>query len=108
MTLAQVKTMLEAINGYNDKVVYRAWPIGQAPALPFICFMFENNDNFLADDLVYFSKKMIRIEHYSEFKDETAEAAIEAALDAKNLIWTKEETYIDDQSMLMIIYNLEV
>ena len=106
MTLAEMKTLLERTEGFQGKVAYRAFPIGQAPALPFICFYSPGNNNFSADDLVFFSCKRIIIELYTEEKDETTEAALEATI--SDLYWTKDEEYIDDEKMYMITYEMEV
>ena len=106
MTLAEMKTLLEAINGFSGKVVYRAWPIGQSPALPFIVFYTTGDDSFKADDKIYYAKKTVIIELYSEYKDETSEALVEAAMDG--IIYSKDETYIDDERMTLVTYTMEV
>lgn len=108
MTLAELYTALTGINGFSKKVVYRAWPVGEAPALPFICYLVEGSDNFGADDHVYKDILRVRIELYSENKDTTSEGAIEALLNSLYIYWEKDETYIDDERCYMIIYTIEV
>lgn len=108
MTLSELYTALTGITGFDKKVVYRAWPVGEAPALPFICYLVEGSDNFGADDHVYKGINRVRIELYSENKDTTSEGAIEALLDSLYIYWEKDETYIDDERCYEIIYSIEV
>lgn len=106
MTLAEFKTKLETIQGFNGKVAYRAFPIGEAPDLPFICFIYTGDDNFLADDVIFYAKKQVIVELYSRQKDEASEAAVEAVL--AGFIYTKEESWIEDERMTLITYTMEV
>ena len=108
MTLTELYTALTGITGFQKKVVYRAWPVGEAPALPFICYLVEGSDNFGADDRVYKDITRVRIELYSENKDTTSESAIESLLDSLYIYWEKDETYIDDERCYEIIYSIEV
>lgn len=108
MTLTELYTALSGITGFEHKVVYRAWPVGEAPALPFICYLVEGSDNFGADNIVYKAINRVRIELYSENKDTTSESAIEALLDSLSIYWEKDETYIDDERCYEIIYSIEV
>jgi hypothetical protein len=108
MTLTELYTALTGITGFQKKVVYRAWPVGEAPALPFICYLVEGSDNFGADDRVYKDILRVRIELYSENKDTTSESAIESLLDSLYIYWEKDETYIDDERCYEIIYSIEV
>lgn len=108
MTLTELKTALCSISGFANKVVYRAWAVGEAPALPFICYLVEGSDNFGADDKVYKAIDRVNIELYSKYKDVTSESLVEAKLDSLNIYWEKEETYIDDEECYMIIYSIEV
>jgi len=108
MTLAELNTALKSITGFDKKVVYRSWPVGEAPALPFIVFMVDESDNFGADDIVYKAINRVNIELYSKNKDTTSEGLIESLLESKSLYWEKNETYIDDEQCYEIIYTIEV
>ena len=108
MTLADVKTMLSGITGFDKKVAYRAFPEDGAPALPFICYIATYTDNFFADDQVYKVIQYIDIELYSENKDEASEKLIEATLDANNIGWNKEEEYISTEDMYEVIYSISI
>lgn len=108
MTLAELNTQLKSLTGFSKKVVYRAWPVGQAPPLPFICFMVDESDNFGADDIVYKAINRVNIELYSKNKDTVSEGLIESLLGSLSIYWEKNETYIDDEQCYEIIYTIEV
>ena len=103
MELKQIKEMLEA-TGFP--VVYRAWPIDEAPPLPYICYLVAYSNNFGADDTVYWPINHLQIELYTELKDPESEGKIEMAL--SSLYWEKTETYIDTERCYQILYEIEV
>lgn len=106
MTIAEVKTLLKSITGFETKVVYYAWPDGEAPDLPFICFYTPYANNFGADDCVHYSATHFFIELYSDDKDTESEGKVEAAL--KDIYYTKSETFIPDEKCYQVIYEIEV
>lgn len=108
MTLNDLYLALASIEGFSQKVVYRAWPVGSAPPLPWIVYLVDGTDNFGADNIVYKSINRIFIELYSEYKDETSESLIEGKLDSLGIYWEKEETYIDEERCYQITYTIEV
>jgi hypothetical protein len=108
MTLEEVKTILEGIEGFEDKVTYYAWPVNEAPALPFLCYVENRAQNFGADNKVYYSAREIAVELYTETKSPEDEALVEAALTAEDIFWTKEEEYLDDEQCWMITYTIGV
>ena len=110
MTLSELKTALEGVNNnaFKDKVAYRAFPVGAAPALPFICFMETESSNFFADAKVYKKVQGVDIEFYSDQKDTASEGAIEEMLNSNQILWDKTETYIDSQNMLQVVYDITI
>jgi hypothetical protein len=57
---------------------------------------------------VYHVVQDVDIELYTRRKDEASEAAVEAALNEKNIVWEKYEEYIDDEEVYQITYEVEV
>ena len=110
MTLAELKIALEGVNNgaFTGKVAYRAFPIGAAPALPFICFYEVDTNNFLADSIVYKKITNVSIEFYSDQKDTVSEAAIESMLNSNLLVWDKAEYYINEENMTQVVYDIEI
>lgn len=87
---------------------YRTWEEGQAPPLPYCVYYAGRADNFAADGLVWFTAQRYTVELYTEDKDPATEAALEAALTAAGIFWTRDEAYIDSERMNEIIYEFEV
>ena len=110
MTLEGLKTALEGINdgAFKDKVAYRAFPVGGAPSLPFICFMEVESNNFVADCTVYKKFTEVNIELYSNTKDTVSETAIETMLNNNLLVWDKAEYYINDEDVVQVVYGIEI
>lgn len=108
MTLTDLYTALTSITGFSNKVTYRAWPVGESPPLPFICYLVEGTDNFGADNIVYKAIHQINIEFYSKTKDTASEKLIEDKLESLSLFWEKSEVYLTDEQCYEIIYSIEV
>lgn len=108
MTLSDLREGLESIEGFENKVAYRAFPEKEAPELPFICFLETDSDNFNADNHAYLKVKVVDIELYSKLKDINSEGLIESKLDELSLPFRKDETYIDSEKCYEIIYTVEV
>ena len=108
MTLEQLSTTLESIEGFSGKVVYYAWPEGQAPALPFICYLENGSNGFAADGISFYASRRIDIELYTRLRDMTSEGAVEAALTEASIYWSKEINYIDSEKCYQITYEVEI
>ena len=76
--------------------------------MPYLVFFEESSDNFGADNRVYFQRKRIAVELMTKTKNPSAEAAVEAVLDANDIFWQKTETHLDDEDAFEVIYSLEV
>ena len=106
MTLTELKAVLES--AMPDKVTYRAWPVNEAPQLPYICYFATGSDNFGADNIVYHSATPVRIELYEETKNLTTEGTFESALTSAGIYWDRDETYLDDERCYLIIYEVTI
>lgn len=87
-------------------VAYRAFPEGEAPPLPFVCYLSTGNDPLFADGQVYYDYDHVRVELYTASKDLPTERLVETALAGHH--WKKDETYIDSERCYLIIYEIEV
>lgn len=103
MTLQEIKAMLDTT---GLPVTYRAWPIDEAPPMPYICYLVAFSNNFGADNVVYWPINHLQIELYTELKDPESEGKVESAL--SSLYWDKTETYIDEERCYQILYEIEV
>lgn len=107
MELKDLKILLENAIG-SGKVAYRSFPVGKAPKLPFICYLVDGSDNFLADSKVYKKITVVDVELYTEIKDIDTETALEDAFDQASIIWEKSEEYIDDEQVFEIVYTIRI
>lgn len=87
-------------------VTYLAWPEGQAPALPFLCYRSTGADTLPADGGVYLFWDNVRIELYTAVKDLALEQLVETAL--TDFTWTKDEIWIESERCFMIAYEIQV
>lgn len=108
MTLTELSTALRSISGFDKKVAYRAFPVGKAPKLPFICYLCTNTDNFFADGETYQVIQGVDVELYTEKKDVETESAIESKLAEYGIGWEKYEDYLDSENCYMITYSIEL
>lgn len=106
MTLAELKTVLEAV--FPGKVVYYAWKENTAPALPWVCLFETGANNESADNIVFHSAHQVSVELYTKNKDAANEVALENALTAQEIFWEKDCEYLEDEKMHMTTYTLEV
>lgn len=75
---------------------------------PFICFIYPDNNDPAFDDRNYVQIETLQIELYTDNKDFDHETAIEDVLNANDLPFDKECTWLDDEHMYMTTYTTEV
>ncbi len=88
-------------------VAYRQFRSAQNP--PFVCYLSNGpSADLMADNTNYVPIRDYRVELYTQNKDPTAEAVIEAALVGLGLTYTKDESYIEDEAMLLVFYEVRL
>lgn len=102
------KEIAQLIDGIGYPYAYYQFEKETAKEPPFICFFYPENNDFLADNTNYAHITELTIELYTDNKDFAAEAAVESALEAAEIVYEKDETYIDSERMYMITYTTEV
>lgn len=105
MTYKEVASM---IAGFGLPYAYYQFPEGTDQACPFVCFYFTGSNDMTADDTNYQKIRPLVIELYTDNKDFTTEATIEAALNSSGLVYAREESYIDTERMYMVTYMTEI
>ena len=103
MTLSELAKRLDST---GLQVTYWAWPEGEAPALPWICYLCEGSSNLFADGGVYHQTTEVVVELYTKDKEPDMEAKVEAVL--HDFHWKKEEDYISTERCYQIRYEIEV
>lgn len=99
-------TILNSISGFNGKVAYRMFPVGSAPALPFIVYYSQGTDNAFGDNKTFHVVEDINICLYTKDKDIASETALESALNNAGFPWNKSEVYIDSEQCYEITYEI--
>lgn len=105
MTTQEVFSML---SGINIPVAYYQFPDDTVKAPPFICFFYTNSVDVLADNTNYQKVERLVVELYTDNKDFSLESQVETALNNKELVYTRDETYLDSERMYEVIYTTDV
>lgn len=104
MTYQEIKAALEET---GLPVVYNAWEIGQAPALPYIVFTYPNNSDFMGDNQNYVEIVALDVELYTKRKNIALEKQVETVL-KKYFQYGKTSMWIEDEQMNETLYTTEV
>lgn len=105
MSYEEINAMIESIGLPST---YYQWPAKEVPELPYIVFYYPGRNDFQADNTNYVHVTELNIELYCDNKDFEHEAAVEAVLEAHDLVYSKEEMYISDERMYETLYTMEV
>lgn len=77
--------------------------------LPFIVYVDNGRDTFVADEKVWTKQINIRLELYFSKKDPSLEESLEGRLDEMGLIWEDEATYyISEEKMYQHNYFFKI
>lgn len=105
MTYKEIAQMIDSV---GVPYAYYQFPEGTGQEPPFICFYYPNNNDFVADGENYVKVVQLVIELYTDNKDFSLEASLEVVLAERDLVFTREETYIDSERMYLETYYTEV
>lgn len=107
MTRAEIATM---IAGVGLPYAYDHFKADESPGgPPFICFMYTDDDDFLADDTNYQRITGLTVEMYTDEPDFTLEAAVESALTGAGLVYARSgPEYIQNERMYQTTYETSV
>lgn len=113
MTYKQVYSLLSNIEyeaGKKIPVAYLMFPADDPtnPPPPFICYYYTGDDDLKADNTNYQKIRPLTVELYTDNKDFAIENAVETALNAAGLVFSRNESYIDTEKMYMVSYETEI
>lgn len=103
MELSELATILKA-TGYP--VAYSHFKSEQTT--PFICYTVAYSSNFIADNKVYERIDNVQVELYTSKKDLVAEKKVEEALNNSDLPYQSIETFLDEEAVFQIIYEISI
>ena len=105
MTPQNIKTMIESV---GIPYAYHQFADGTGQQPPFICFFYGNSNDLAADNTNYARIEPLYIELYTDEKDFALESQIETLLNTNDLVFRKEQTYIDSERMHETIYTTDI
>lgn len=102
MTYSEVNTMIASVG-----VDYAYYQFREDTAVPppFICFFFSADDDLLADDRNYQKIRQLIVELYTNEKDFILEDRVEDTLSDSGLVFSRVESYIDTEKMMMVAWT---
>lgn len=99
----------EELETLDIPVQYRAFKEGEAPDLPYILFYIDDNEGSLkADDQNFYKILNMSVELYSDEKDLELEEQIEAIFDHNKIEYDSFESYIEQEKMYEILYEITI
>ena len=99
--------LLKMIKEMNLPFAYSHFAEGEAPKVPYLCYLLPESDNFSADGRVYHKISVVNIELYTDKKDIKSEEKVEAVLCKHGHFYNKSEIYIESEKLYEVIYTFE-
>lgn len=87
---------------------YYQFPEDTEQATPFVCFFFEGDNDFKADNSNYQRIEHLIIELYTDSKDFELEQTVESVLRNHGMVWNRDETQIDTEKLYEVVYGTDV
>jgi hypothetical protein len=107
MKIIDLKDVLEST---GLPVVYHSFESsgGEVKQPPYICYYLKESDNISGDDRVVAKLNRCNIELYTDYKSLKIEQKLEDALDGASIFYDKAESYIKEEKMFEILYEIEI
>lgn len=105
MTTKEVATMVASI---GLPYAYYEFPDDTQRDPPFVCFLFTDNNDMLADNENYTDTRTLVIEFYSGQKDFSTESIIRSVLRGAKLPFTQSSDFLADEHLYITIFTTEV
>lgn len=108
-TRDQLAGILTSVPGFSsDNVTYYAFPVSNAPGLPFMVYFYGDETPLNADGINYWTATHIYVEFYSKLRDLTRERNIEQAFKANGIAFTKSSQFLDDEQDYITVYEFDL
>ena len=75
---------------------------------PFICYLVDGDENFSADNTIYFEILNVDIELYVKKKDPVAENKIKKLLNDNELPYAYYEAFIKDEGVFQCVFSIQL
>ena len=103
-----MEKLMELLTESGIPFVYHHFAKGEAPAPPFICYLFPDSDHFYADGQVYYRVEWVHVELYTTYKDLDLERRLEALFDRYGIAYDRAERWIESESLYEVLYQFEM
>ena len=100
--------LLKMLGEMQIPFAYDHFAEGESPDPPFLCYLLPGSNNFSADGRVYYKISEVHIEVYTDLKDLSVEAAVDAVLDEHGIFYNKSEIWIDSEKLYEVLYTFEM
>lgn len=105
MTTRQVADMVAEI---GLPYAYYEFPDDVERELPFVAFVYTDNNDFLADNINYAEKRTLVIELYTREKDFDREQTVRSLLINHELPFYQQSEYLNDERCWITTFTTEV
>lgn len=93
-------------------ITYYQWLEGDSdnpvPNLPYLIYYYPSGEGEGADNKSYAKIDKLNLELYTKNKDFDTEAKIEKVLNANDLYYSRSESYLSDEQMYEVLYEMEI
>lgn len=108
MSIYDIISHIEVQQGVFLPARYSHFQEGEAVTPPFLVYLGAGQDQFEADNTIYWKRNVYTVEFYFEKKDESLEDKIEQALLDGGYQYDKsDDSFIDSEGLFVIYYTLQ-
>lgn len=75
------------------------------PSIPFVVYTIPDGENYGADDMNMLQRRTVRIELYTDCKDEQLENKVADLFNTYEI--SRYEDYLEDQQLYMVVFEFE-
>lgn len=105
MTYKEISEMIVSI---GLPCSFYQFPDNTPQTPPFICWVYPNDNDFLADNTNYQKIERVQLELYTVTKSISQETAVESVLASNGIVWTREDGFLDDEQLHMTVWRFDV
>ena len=107
MKYSEIAGIMDQIESAGIPVTYWEWNEGEVPPLPYAVYLFSNISPEAASDRVHAQIADLNIELYTKTKDFAIEAAVDAVLEANDIVYSKSTGFLRTELMYQTLYHIQ-
>lgn len=106
------KEIFKILKSIGLPITYYQWQEGDAnnpiPSLPYLVYYYPSSEAESADNKGFTKIDRLNLELYTKTKDFKVEEKVEKVLNDNDLYFTRQETYLNDEHMFEVLYEMEI